>query len=433
MNMLKLPKLFSRSSSRCGPTPASKDPVKDAEERSLAGSRPATPMSSADARTEGKMGKTLCVAVGRASPEDRAGGLTAMCPKSPKSPKSPLGPKARRSRAGVEAGAEMILTPALLQDSMDRLAAGVKPWDEKEFQVRSILQEAVRNHGRVNLVDRPRYGDCVAVKTMPTEWVTRGPGEFVKVYPKSTERPWMDFGIVNWLNSVKYPYVCDMVGIFRDSTTTYAAVSLATKGDLFGWGDDSLRAGLEREALMKPLVAQILSAVRMLHDMGIAHRDLSLENVLLTDRGSEQRILLCDFGMASLSRFCTREVRGKPSYQAPEMHTGAEYDAFLSDVFAIGVTVFAMSCSDYPWTSTKTCKLFQFVQTSGMMAFMKKRKLRQGRGETLIEVLSSDLVSLINGLVQFDPAKRLTLGEQCYSSETRQSVLDAPWVQSAST
>ena len=53
------------------------------------------------------------------------------------------------------------------------------------------------------------------------------------------------------------------------------------------------------------------------------------------------------------SRMCKREVRGKQSYQAPEMHGSDTYDAFLADDFALGVVVFAMAVQDYPWTATK--------------------------------------------------------------------------------
>jgi len=39
---------------------------------------------------------------------------------------------------------------------------------------------------------------------------------------------------------------------------------------------------------------QVTSAVTYMHDLGIAHRDLKLENLLLT--GDLQTIKICDFG-----------------------------------------------------------------------------------------------------------------------------------------
>lgn len=76
------------------------------------------------------------------------------------------------------------------------------------------------------------------------------------------------------------------------------------EGDLFEWcfRPTVPAPGVEREAHMRPIVAQLLVAVRWLHGLGIAHRDLSLENVLLEDSGAELRVKLIDFGMATMKR-----------------------------------------------------------------------------------------------------------------------------------
>jgi serine/threonine protein kinase len=172
--------------------------------------------------------------------------------------------------------------------------------------------------------------------------------------------------------------------------------------------------------------------VRTLHDMGIAHRDLSLENILLTDLGGgEMRIRIIDFGMATLHRTCKKEVRGKQSYQAPEMHSESQYDAFMADGFALGVVLFAMAVQDYPWTSTKrnACQLFEYITAFGFQKFLKKRKLRKGNGEHLSEVFSPELAELLEGLLQADAANRLTLGESCY--EARKSIWDMTWISKA--
>lgn len=141
-----------------------------------------------------------------------------------------------------------------------------------------------------------------------------------------------------------FPYSCEFLGVYQDIENTYFVASLATEGDLFTWSQSGVPSGREREATMRPIVKQIFSAVRRLHDLGISHRDLSLENILLTDEGNGTlRVKLIDFGMATLSRECRREPRGKLVYQAPEMHKIDHYDAFLVDAFALGVTLFAMA------------------------------------------------------------------------------------------
>jgi serine/threonine protein kinase len=250
---------------------------------------------------------------------------------------------------------------------MDRAAASMDKWDEDEMILDSLIQEAVRNHGRVDLMHRKKDRAKFAVKRMPNRWVREGPADFNEQYPTASERPWVDIGLVRHLNSIKYPYACELHGVFRDSENTYVCSSLATKGDLFAWCDKDPKPGSAREEVMIPLAVQIFSAVRLLHELGIAHRDLSLENILLTEVEGDTRVQLIDFGMSTTTRFCRKEVRGKQSYQAPEMHTAPQYDAFLADAFSLGVVLFAMAVQDYPWTSTKknTCQLFEYITTFG--------------------------------------------------------------------
>jgi len=236
---------------------------------------------------------------------------------------------------------------------------------------------------------------------------------------------------VRELNNINFPNVCEFMGVYRDLEHTYVVSSLATEGDLFSWCEQEPQPGRAREARMKPLILQIFSAVRWMHDLGVAHRDLSLENILLTDVGAgELQIKIIDFGMCTLSRTCRGEVRGKQSYQAPEMHLDAEYSAFLTDEFAIGVTMFAMAAQDYPWTSTKpnTCQLNQYVETFGFRKFLEKRKLRKGSGAYLIQVFSPALVDVLDGLLQKKPSSRFDLGESCFDQSDRSCVWDCSWV-----
>lgn len=325
------------------------------------------------------------------------------------------------------------ITQSVLQEAMDRAAASMDKWDEDEMILDSLIQEAVRNHGRVDLMHRKKDRQKFAVKRMPNRWVREGPADFNEQYPTASERPWVDIGLVRQLNSIKYPYACELHGVFRDSENTYVCSSLATKGDLFAWCDKDPKPGSAREEVMIPLAVQIFSAVRLLHELGIAHRDLSLENILLTEVEGDTRVQVIDFGMSTTNRFCRKEVRGKQSYQAPEMHTAPQYDAFLADAFSLGVVLFAMAVQDYPWTSTKknTCQLFEYITTFGFQKFLKKRKLRKGKGEHLSEVFSAELADLLQGIFQVEATQRLCLGESCYGSgsEAMESVWDRSWIK----
>merc|ERR1719253_116761 len=148
---------------------------------------------------------------------------------------------------------------------------------------------------------------------------------------------------MKFLNDRGYPYSSILYGVFRDEKRTEVVSSYATEGDLFFWAShhDRPPVGQAREEVMRPLVVQVLTAVQMLHDLSIAHHDLSLENILVTKNGNDSlQLKIIDLAMISTERYFTGYPRGKRSYQAPELHDEEGYhDAFLADVFSVGVCV----------------------------------------------------------------------------------------------
>lgn len=95
---------------------------------------------------------------------------------------------------------------------------------------------------------------------------------------------------------------------------------------------------------------QILQGVAFVHGMGICHRDLKLENVLLHSDGT---VKIADFGMSkdfSQSIVNTRSRIGTLAYLAPELFEGAGgYAPEPVDVWALGVMLFVMTVGDYPF------------------------------------------------------------------------------------
>lgn len=316
-------------------------------------------------------------------------------------------------------------------------ASTALPWVESSFQFVHKLQLAERNHGVVELMQSVDSGHFVAVKKMPNTWMRSDPEEFCLIHGTSSEQPWLDLGIANYLQSQSWPFLCQPLGFFYDSLNTYVLSSYATEGDLFTWCESLPAPGCERNAAVKPVGRQVLSAVKSLHDLGIAHCDLSLENIVVTTEGQgDIRIKLIDFGLARLDRKLNGQVRAKPSYQPPEAHRLGQCDGFLADSFACGVILFAMAAYDYPWLSTKpgVCSLFANLKIYGLRNCIEQHNLQVDSEErTALEVLPRSLIDLIVGLLALRPSDRFTLGEECWDLDcTRPSVWDNPWLALAS-
>lgn len=299
------------------------------------------------------------------------------------------------------------------------------------------LEEACRNHGCVNLMKRISDGSFVAVKKMPNEWIMDNQDEFDEKHPKSDERPWFDLGVLRYLNERNLEFVCKLEGIFRDSTHTYIATEFADLGDLFDWSrrldDDHEARALGREVVVYPVVRQVIVAVQWLHDHGLAHRDVSLENVVLSsevDGDGHPRVRVIDFGMATTERFC-QGTSGKASYAAPEMHTEAKYDAFLCDVFAVGVIIFCLCASGYPWLSTRPgkCQQFTHFAEQGLRKHLQHKKAKHTH-KPLDQTFTPVLAEVLEGTLTMQPENRFSLGEVCYGvgGSTRRSVWDCSWM-----
>lgn len=72
---------------------------------------------------------------------------------------------------------------------------------------------------------------------------------------------------------------------------------LITGGDLFSFLN--YKRGRLEDVEAAVVVRQLLKAVEYLHDMGVVHRDIKPDNVLMTSWRDGARIVLTDFGHAT--------------------------------------------------------------------------------------------------------------------------------------
>jgi serine/threonine protein kinase len=309
----------------------------------------------------------------------------------------------------------------------------VKEWNPKRFEILQKLQDAPRNFGEVYLMRDVYADELVAVKKMPTNWICYSHEEFLHYQPLEHEQPWRDIGCIRFLNDRMFKYACELKDVYRDGNCTYVVTSFCDGGDMFTWSLTLDPPGLDRELVVRPIARHLLDAVMQLHNLSIVHLDISLENILLTScpAGSDAFVIrLIDFSQSSTMRLLQDTTRGKPSYQAPEMHTGGVQDGFLTDVFALGVVLFSLVMSDYPWRSTKPdeCKCYSYMRKAGFRGYVAKRWSRNNNKTKMVDCLSEPLNQLLEGMLAHNPCARLTLGESTWNGYGRASVWENVWL-----
>jgi len=118
---------------------------------------------------------------------------------------------------------------------------------------------------------------------------------------------------------------------------------------------------------------QILSGVTYLHNMGLAHRDLKLDNVVVNEFGIMKII---DFGSATIFKYSFESqivlatgVVGSDPYLAPEVYGEREYDPQSADIWSLAIIFACMSLRRFPWKMPRmtdnSYKLFASPPTAG--------------------------------------------------------------------
>jgi serine/threonine protein kinase len=97
-------------------------------------------------------------------------------------------------------------------------------------------------------------------------------------------------------------------------------------------------------------VCQLITATRYIHDFGIVHRDLKLENIMMSDVTNNAKPKLVDFGLARIisPNETANEPFGTLGYVAPEVLKKKPY-SFSCDVWSIGCIMHALLTGSLPF------------------------------------------------------------------------------------
>ncbi len=135
-----------------------------------------------------------------------------------------------------------------------------------------------------------------------------------------------------------------------------------------------------------------------------AHRDISPGNILVSREGE---VKITDFGIARLADATQRTqpgvFKGKPSYSAPEVITGAPATA-ASDQFSLGIVLYELLANEHPFSSSTEPIIAAMAIASGvpppltgvpaplaevvMRALAKKPEARFPQPEAMAEALA---------------------------------------------
>ncbi|CAB1103443.1 unnamed protein product [Ectocarpus sp. CCAP 1310/34] len=208
------------------------------------------------------------------------------------------------------------------------------------------------------------------------------------------------------MRSLAHPNIVQIVTAveLQSSKTGAILMEFCPRGHLLE-ALNSLGGKLMEEEAVLSVMCDIVSAVKYLHDKGITHRDVKLENILRSSSGSHK---LCDFGSCVQGRvpLDTAEQRANEEevvektttqmYRAPEM-----VDLYLERELTERVDIWALGCILYA-----VCYLKNPFQDAGNLGILNA-KIRIPDDS----VFSSGLVDLIRRCLTASPTHRPSASE----------------------
>jgi len=289
----------------------------------------------------------------------------------------------------------------------------------KYYEVGRYIRDTIFGHVNHALLLQRSHGD-ILVRSDPIEHLA------MKVYMRSRlremqgrtqENPFKEMSTMQFISqSGSHSNVIRHIECCADNDNVYSLMEFCDGGELYDLIESQSPNALP-EGVARYYFRQILHGTKYLHSLALCHRDMSLENVLITkqgvckiiDMGMCLRLAVNSNGEPMLMPF--QGVCGKKNYIAPEVIEGMNpYNPLLSDVWALGVMLFILVTGVPPVdAATHMDPRYRMICRGNLSTMLQQWDIQ----------LSSILVDLLSKLLKPIPIDRLTINQ----------IMQHPWMQ----
>jgi serine/threonine protein kinase len=197
---------------------------------------------------------------------------------------------------------------------------------------------------------------------------------------------------LKFARKISHPNVCRMYDLGEEEGAHYITMEFVPGEDLKSF---IRRAGHLSEAKAIFIAKQISEGLAEAHRLGVLHRDLKPQNVMI-DRDGNAKVM--DFGIARSLHAAgvtrTGVMIGTPEYMSPEQADAVELDQ-RSDIYSLGVIVYEMVTGQVP-----------FAGETPLSVVLKHKVERPKDPRELNAMVSGDLSRLIMKCLEKDREKR---------------------------
>ncbi|KAI1472332.1 kinase-like domain-containing protein [Daldinia caldariorum] len=284
------------------------------------------------------------------------------------------------------------------------------------------------------MVRKGNPGELYAVK----EFRSKSSSETVGEYEKKIKS---EYSIAK---SLHHPNIVETIRLCTDHGRWNHVMEYCSEGDLFGLVSKKYLRDESREVDRMCLFKQLCQGINYLHSNGIAHRDIKLENLLIT---KDSKLKITDFGVSEVFsgihpglreaggqcgvgmgeiRLCKPGICGSLPYIAPEVLTkDVDYDPRALDVWSSAIVMLYLIFNANLWEKAQAGLTSPSQRTynelvNGWTKINAKREANPDQvGEdtypkvTAFEIFvrPAPLRRLLLKMLNPDPKKRITMSE----------------------
>jgi len=225
---------------------------------------------------------------------------------------------------------------------------------------------------------------------------------------KAKSQPYFIYAEKEAGRRLNHPNIVKTIASFEDGEYFYLIQSFVAGKDLYKFFEDRHFGALSEERA-KNLFRQLASGINYSNRSAVAHRDLKLENVIISDTESpKEKLTVIDFGLCGIDADSLKSEHwvGSPDYVAPEILLHEEYTSEKADTWSLGVLLFIFLTGKLPFHKKKRYSMLR----------MKQHPTLQFPSDVSI---SEEAKHLVNQMLQFQPQQRYTLTD----------VVNHPWLK----
>ena len=225
-------------------------------------------------------------------------------------------------------------------------------------------------------------GQIVAIKIVPSHMKTNA------IFIKRFEQEY------NAAKALDHPNIVRAIEFGRSDGTPYLVMEFVD-GESLGQKLENVGHLGETEAIK--IIGQVAQGLHKAHKVGLIHRDVKPDNILLTPEGE---VKLVDLGLvkeidADLNLTRTNRGLGTPHFMAPEQFRNAKNADVRCDIYSMAATMYMMVTGELPF---KAC--------GPLDAWMKKINNEITAPRQLMPALSERVDWAIRRSMSADPAQR---------------------------